>query len=152
MRAQLAAFSFAVATLVSGPGRADEAVQIDAQVKATITDLENRSWVAWKARDGNYFEQFTSGDHLDVGAGGPMDRDAVVSGVSSPACAVASYSVGPMRFVRLTADSAMLIYRAEQDTTCGGKPVPSPSWVTSVYVYRDGRWQNALFEDLPAAH
>ena len=53
--------------------------------------------------------------------------------------------------VALGADSAVLVYRAEQSTTCGGAPVPSPAWATSVYVYRGGRWLNVLYQQTPLA-
>ncbi|HEY1960904.1 MAG TPA: nuclear transport factor 2 family protein [Rhizomicrobium sp.] len=127
-----------------------EALQSDDQVRATLTNLENKSWEAWKARDGSYFQSFTSPDHVDVGLAGTMGQAAVVAGVSSHACVVASYSLEPMKFVRVAPDAAMLIYRANQNTTCNGKPIPTPSWITSLYAWRDGRWQNVLFEDVPA--
>lgn len=129
---------------------AEVPVQSDDQVRAKLTDLENKSWEAWKARDGSYFQTFAAPDHLDVGPGGAIGRAEVVAGVSSHACVVGSYSLEPMKFVRIAPDTAMLVYRANQDTSCNGKPIPTPSWITSVYVNRDGRWQNVLFEDIPA--
>lgn len=51
-----------------------------------------------------------------------------------------------MRFARVSGDTAMLVYRANQDTVCGTAAVPSPVLTTSVYVKRDGRWQNFLYE------
>src|SRR4029077_2166114 len=89
---------------------------------------------------------------LDVHSSGPLDKKAVVAAVSSPACVVKSYSVGGFRVTRLTADAARLVYRAEQHTTCAGHPVPSPSWIQSIYVRRDGRWQNAGFQVTDAAN
>jgi len=115
-------------------------------LESTLTGLEKQSWEAWQKRDGRYFEGFLSDDHVDVHAGGPAGKKAVVAGVASPICVVKSYSVTDFRLTPLGSDTALLVYRAEQDTTCGGQLVPSPSWVSSVYVRRDGRWQNALFQ------
>jgi hypothetical protein len=56
-----------------------------------------------------------------------------------------------MQYARIAKDTAALIYRAEQDTTCGGVKVPSPVWATSVFVRRDGRWQNFLYQHSAAA-
>jgi hypothetical protein len=42
--------------------------------------------------------------------------------------------------------TAALTYRAEQSTICGGKPVPSPVWVTSIYAKRGKRWLNVLYQ------
>jgi hypothetical protein len=129
---------------------ADVAAQTDDQVRTTVTDLEMKSWAAWKARDGSYFQGFTSPDHVDVGPGGSIGQVDVVAGVNSHTCVVESYSLEPMKFARIAPDAAMLLYRATQDTKCNGKPIPTPTWVTSVYVYRGARWLNFLFEDMPA--
>jgi len=120
-------------------------------VAPILVDLEKQSWEAWKKRDGAFFEKFLTEDHLDVHSSGPLDKKAVVAAVSSPACAVKSYSVSGFRVARLADDAARLVYRAEQGTTCSGHPVPSPSWIQSIYVRRDGRWQNAGFQVTDAA-
>ena len=118
----------------------------DAGLESVLVGLEKQSWEAWQKRDGSFFDGFLSDDHVDVHGGGPSGKKAVVAGVASPACVVKSYSVSGFRLTPLTPDAALLVYRAEQETTCGGRRVPSPSWVSSVYVRRDARWQNALFQ------
>jgi hypothetical protein len=118
----------------------------DTALEVTLVGLERQSWEAWQKRDGKFFDGFLSDDHVDVHSGGPSGKKAVVAGVSSPACVVRSYSVSDFTLTPLASDAALLVYRAEQDTTCGGHVVPSPSWVSSVYVRRDGRWRNALFQ------
>jgi hypothetical protein len=47
------------------------------------------------------------------------------------------------------ANTALLNYWAEQDTTCNGNAVPSPAWVSSLYVRRGERWVNALYQQTP---
>ena len=116
-----------------------------------LVALEQQSWVAWKARDAAYFKTFLSADHLEVGVGGVDGRDAVIASVGSPACHVQSYAIGQFRFLALSADAAVLVYRAEQNTTCGGVSVPSPAWATSVYVRRNGAWENAVYQQTPVA-
>jgi hypothetical protein len=46
-------------------------------------------------------------------------------------------------------DTALLAYRAEQKTMCGGFAVPSPAWVSSLYVKRGSRWVNVLYQQTP---
>ncbi|MGH9443676.1 MAG: nuclear transport factor 2 family protein [Thermoanaerobaculia bacterium] len=120
-------------------------------LKESLIGLEKRSWEAWQKRDGAFFADFVTDDHVDVHAGGPADKAAVVAVVGSPVCVVKSYSVGDFRFTQLGPDTALLVYHAEQDTSCGGNAVPSPSWVSSLYVRRNGRWKNALFQVSDAA-
>ncbi|MDB4908817.1 MAG: hypothetical protein JWO05_3601 [Gemmatimonadetes bacterium] len=115
----------------------------------TLVRLETLSWEAWKARDSVYFSRFLSADHVEMGAGGPGGKSYVVRSVASPACVVASYGTRDFHVVRFTADVAVLTYHAEQSTTCGGAPVPSPVWTSSLYVRRAGRWENALYQQTP---
>jgi hypothetical protein len=137
--------------LLSVVGASAAPLPDDAQVKSALIDLETRSWVAWKGHDGKYFDGFLSDDHVEVGFGGPIGKTSVVAGVSGPSCTVESYELGAMQFTRIAEDSAVLVYRAEQDTKCGGQPVPSPVWATSVYVRRDGKWLNFLYQHTAAA-
>ena len=128
-----------------------QAVAGEAAVRDRLISLERRSWVAWQNHDGAYFDRFLSADHVEVGPRGVTDKASVVAGVSSPACKVDGYALGDMQYTRIAADTAVLVYRAEQMTTCGGVNVPSPAWATSVYVERDGQWQNILYQQTPAA-
>jgi len=110
-----------------------------------IEQLEKLSWVAWQNHDADFFKQFLSADHVEVGVGGPTTKDAVVAGVGSGICTVRSYAIDHFTFTQFSATTAVLTYRAQQDTLCNGVAVPSPVWATSVYVFRDNRWMNAVY-------
>lgn len=133
---------FAFASLALGQGTL---VEKDA-LKETLIGLEKQSWEAWKKRDGKFFEKFLSDDHVEVGFGGRTNKATVVAGVASPVCVVKSYAVENFELTKLDANTAVLTYHAEQDTTCGGNAVPSPVWASSLYVRRGNRWLNALYQ------
>lgn len=114
-----------------------------------LPSLERQSWVAWQSHDHDFFAQVLATDHVDFGTRGIADKSGVIAGVASPACTVKSYALGDLKFTRLCADSAMIVYRAQQDTTCGSVRVPSPTWVTSVYVNRKGQSLNTSFQQTP---
>jgi hypothetical protein len=135
-----------VVLLAAGCATMNSSVGVDPTLAQQLQKLEEQSWVAWKARDGQFFATFLSDDHVEVGFRGPTDKATVVAGVASPACVVESYALGKFQATRLAADTAVLVYHAEQKTTCGGVAVPSPVWATSLYVFREGRWQNALYQ------
>jgi len=135
---------------LTGMAWASEAVD-DASVKNEIVALERQSWAAWKGHDGKFYEGFLSSDHIEVAPNGVSGKAQVVASVAGPACTVESYALSAIKFARIAADVAALTYRAEQKATCGGKPVPSPAWTTSVYVHRDGRWQNMIYQPTPAS-
>jgi len=120
-------------------------------VQSELEGLEKASWVAWKNRDARYFEHFLSEDHVEMGAGGTANKADVVATVASPNCVVASYAVDHFTLTQFSDNTALLTYRAQQDTKCGGKALPSPAWTSSLYVKRGGRWQNALFQQSTAA-
>jgi hypothetical protein len=116
----------------------------------TLIDLETRSWAAWQKMDAGFWDRFLSDDHIEInGYVGAVGKKAVLDGIRSKACHVASYKVDHFTFRQLDSGTAVLVYRAEQDTTCGGIKVPSPVWATSVYQLRGGRWQNVVYEHTP---
>jgi hypothetical protein len=120
-------------------------------LQETLVKLEKQSWEAWKNHDGKFFEGFLADEHIDVGGGGTTNKATTVSGVNSPACTVKTYAVDHFELTVLDTNAAILTYHAAQDTTCGGHPVPSPTWVSSVYIKHGDRWQNALFQQSKAA-
>jgi hypothetical protein len=121
----------------------------DSALRDTLVDLEKQSWVAWKGHDAAFFSSFLSDDHVEVGPRGILGKADIVAGVGSPACKVESYAVDHFAFTRVAEDTALLAYRAEQKTTCGGFAVPSPAWVSSLYVKRGARWVNVLYQQTP---
>lgn len=130
----------------SQPAAADKGTLQD-----TLVALEKQSWEAWKNHDGKFFQGFLSDDHVELGFGGPQNKASVVAGVAGPVCSVKSYEVDHFELAVVDANTALLTYHAAQDTTCGGQPVPSPVWVSSLYVKRDGRWFNFLYQQTKTA-
>ncbi len=112
----------------------------------SLVNLEKQSWAAWQHRDGAFFDRFLSEDHVEVGFGGITRKAAVVAGVSSSTCVVHSYAVDHFELTQLAPATAVLTYHAAQETLCAGRPVPSPVWVSSLYVFRAGRWLNAVYQ------
>jgi len=138
----------AAALLILWASGAQAAAKTD-PLAAQLIALEKQSWVAWQGHDGTFFDRFLSADHVEVGIGGPGDKAGVVAGVAGGGCTVASYVVDHFTFTRFSPDSALLTYRAQQDTSCGGVAVPSPVWASSFFVKRNGRWQNAAYVHTP---
>jgi hypothetical protein len=121
-------------------------------LQETLVNLERQSWEAWKRRDGKFYQDFLSDDHLEVGGGGVGDKSEIVAFVGSPTCVIKKYSVDNFKLTVFDAHTALLTYHAAQDTTCGGKAVPSPVWVSSLYVRRANRWLNASYQQTKASH
>jgi hypothetical protein len=115
-----------------------------------LIDLETQSWASWQKMDADFWDRFLSDDHIEIsGYVGATGKKDVIGGIRSKVCHVASYKVDHFTFRQLDAQTAVLVYRAQQDTTCGEIKVPSPVWATSLYQLRGGRWQNVLYEHTP---
>jgi hypothetical protein len=115
------------------------------EVKEHLIKLEKQSWEAWKNRDSKFFQDFLSGDHVEVGFGGLTNKAQVVAVVGSTVCTVKSYKLDRFEVKMLDKDTALLTYWEEQDTVCN-KQVPSPCWVSSLYMKRGDKWLNVFYQ------
>lgn len=115
-----------------------------------LITMEKKSWVAWKARDGAFFERFLSDDHVEIHPSGVARKAAVVATVATPHCVVNSYSLDSFKLTVFSEDAALLTYHAEQNTLCSGVAVPSPVWTGSLFIRRSGRWLNAAYQHTQA--
>ena len=124
----------------------------EGQLEVQITEMEKASWAAWQRMDANFWENFLSDDHIELNAYvGPVGKQAVVGGIAKKLCKVRSYKVDRFTFRQLDESTAILVYRADQDTSCGTVTVPTPNWATSIYRRRGDKWENVLFELTPIA-
>jgi hypothetical protein len=114
-------------------------------IKGSLGEAGKTIVEAWKNRDGKFFEEFLSDDHVEVGFGGVPNKKEIVEFVASPVCTVKSYQLDHFELKLLDQNTALLTYREAQDTICH-KVVPSPCWVSSLYMKRDGRWLNVLYQ------
>lgn len=135
-----------------GLAAASAASAPDQQLEKQLTALEEASWAAWRKMDVSFWEDFLSDDHIELNAFvGPVGKAVVIGGIAKKACQVRSYKVDHFTFRRLDENTALLVYRADQDTSCGSVTVPTPNWATSIYQRRNGKWKNVLFELTPIA-
>jgi hypothetical protein len=118
----------------------------DTAVKESLITLEKQSWEAWKGRNADFFKNFLSDDHVELGFYGAATKADVLATVATPACVVRSYSIDQFKVTFLDANTALLTYHAAQDTSCHDKPVPSPVWVGSLYIKRGDRWLNVFYQ------
>jgi hypothetical protein len=146
----LAAFPPRTALPFASANRPDVTAPAPDPLRDTLVSLERQSWQAWQRRDGAFFQAFLSDDHVEVGFRGIARKAAVVAGVASPACVVHGFTVDSFALTLLNPTTALLTYHAAQQTLCNGHAVPSPVWVSSLYVRRADRWLNALYQQTQA--
>lgn len=115
----------------------------------TLQSLERASWVARQDHDSTFFSHFLAPDHVETGASGRISRATVLAGVATRACVLRSYMIDSFRTTRIDEHTAVFTYHVRQATRCNGVAVSSPAWATSVYVFRDGHWLNAAYQQTP---
>lgn len=123
----------------------------DPRLEQDLVALEKQSWEAWKNRDGDFFEHFLSDDHVEIHPAGIAGKAGVVASVRTKGCVVGSYSLDGFKLTKFSDDAALLTYWADQNTLCNGIAVPTPVWTGSLFIKRDGRWINAVYQHTKAA-
>jgi hypothetical protein len=146
MKYALSFLAFVCLAIANGQTTTSESDAV--AIKEHLIKLEKQSWEAWKNRDGKFFQDFLSDDHVEVGLSGVTGKAEIVSFVGSPACTVKSYRLDRFQMKLLDKNTALLTYWEEQDTVCQ-KPVPSPCWVSSLYMKRGDKWLNVLYQQTP---
>src|SRR6476661_9880879 len=117
MRRTISFITVATALLLIFDLRANSESSNEAEIKEQLVKLEKQSWEAWKNRDGKFFQDFLSDDHVEVGFSGVANKATVVAGVGSPICVIRGYSVDRFELTVFDPNTALLTYYADQDTT-----------------------------------
>jgi hypothetical protein len=120
-------------------------------LQSTLTGIEQSLWEAWKTADFEVFRANLTENAVTTGSMGVMaGRDRMIEMMSQSPCDVTSYALSEIQLHRVSDDTAILTYRAEQDATCSGETLPSPVWVSSVYHNQGGAWRSVLYQETPA--
>jgi ketosteroid isomerase-like protein len=90
-------------------------------------------------------------DHQAVTAyyDGPVGRDAQIDGLKD--LKLTEYSPGKLTVTVLGRDAALVRYALAMAGTYKGRPVPARNIASAVWVRRDGRWQEAFYQETPQA-
>lgn len=114
-------------------------------LERTLLELEEAFWR--EAGNGAFYAANLIEDALMVFPApfGVMEKPATVNAVdASPAWL--RFELQEVRFVDLTDDSAVLVYRAKARDASGAA---YSAYITSVYVRRDGAWKLAVHQQTP---
>jgi quercetin dioxygenase-like cupin family protein len=74
-----------------------------------------------------------------------------VESILDPAYVLKSFSISDMHFAEIAPTVVLLTYKATETGTDHGKPLPSPLYISSVWVNKNGKWMNVLYQDTPEA-
>jgi len=120
-------------------------------VEQELVHTEFGFFEAWKSKDFTYFRSHIPENGVFWGEYGTFSRDQQLEEqqASAKACSVEGYSLSDFRVLPLAAGAYLLTYTAEQYATCGGEKVPVHMNGSSVYIFKDGRWQAIYRAEVP---
>jgi hypothetical protein len=106
---------------------------------------------AWKTKDTAYFRNHIPENGVFWGEYGTFSREQQVQEQENSAktCTVEGYSLSDFGVLPLATGAYLLTYRANQYATCGGDKVPAHMNGSSVYIFKDGRWQAIYRAEVP---
>jgi hypothetical protein len=143
----LAAGLFAVGSLVAPAG----ATAQDDLTKQ-LAGVEQRLWKGWAEGDATPLRHHATANYITIGDWGMMvGRDANIQATAAHSCDVKSYELDDWQLHRLSDETAVLTYEAEQDAVCDGTPVAPEVMVSAVYVMEDGEWKAGSYHETPIA-
>lgn len=127
------------------------AAQDNADLLATLSQIEQSLWQGWKDHDLAPFRTHMADEALNIGSGGiSAGKQETLDFMEHNPCDVSGFTFSDWAVHPLTDDVAILTYHATQDAVCDGETLPSPVNVSSVYVRREGQWMAASYQETPA--
>ncbi len=112
-------------------------------VEQELIHIETGFFEAWKIKDDAYFRGHIPANGVSWGESGTLSRDQQIAAQKTLAktCTVDGYSLSDFGVMPLTAGSYLLTYKVDQYATCDGTKLPVHMNGSSVYIFKDGRWQ-----------
>jgi hypothetical protein len=120
-------------------------------VDQELVRTETGFFEAWKSKDVSYFRNHIPENGIFWGEYGTASRDQQLEEQkgSAQACVVGGYRLSDFGVLPLASGAYLLTYKAEQHATCGGQQVPVHMNGSSVYIFKDGRWQAIYRAEVP---
>src|SRR5262249_52976038 len=118
-------------------------------LQETLLALEKESLEALKKQDVKALERLCAAEFVAVlGDGTRLTRKEFLDMV--PQYKLEEYSLSEVELVRLGRDAALLLYRdTSKSAFAGAAPEEETLRVSSVWVRRDGQWENTFYQETP---
>jgi hypothetical protein len=124
---------------------------VQGNVQQQLVSIETGFFEAWKTKDDTYFRSHMLASGVFWGEDGTLARDQQLQKqqASAKTCAVEGYGLSDFHLLPLTTGAYLLTYTAEQYATCGGEKLPIHITGSSIYVFKERRWQAIYRAEVP---
>lgn len=126
------------------------AAQAQTALETTLMAREKAAWDAFGKGDGKFFDSFLTADAMLVSEFGIAPKAQTVKDINTKPCEIKSYKFNNFKVIVVNATTAVAVYEAEQDATCGGQPAPKKVYCSSVYVKQKGKWLGKFHQESTA--
>ena len=127
---------------------AEASTRDDAAMKEQIIAQVDTFMHAWKMHDAAALAATMAPEFLYVSSQGVAPKEGIV-GALTHACTLTNYSLSDVRVVRISSDSAAVVYKIHQSASCAGHADPPVVLNTDTLVRRDGKWLFLLTTSTP---
>ena len=128
---------------------AEATTRDDAAIKEQIIAQVDTFMHAWEKRDAAALAATLAPEFLYVSSQGVAPKEGAV-GALTQTCTLTSYSLSDVKVVRISSDSAALVYKIHQSASCAGHAEPAVTLNTDTLVRRDGKWLFLLTTSTPS--
>lgn len=142
MRNVLAVLASAVLCALPEPSAAADRIAPRARLQQTLVAESEAFMQHWQRGNMAGLSRILTADFLYAGPQGVSSRKSALDVIRQ--CHLSSYSFDDLKMRRLSAGSAVLIYRLKQDLTCFGKKEPPLTLNSDTFVRRGGKWYIVL--------
>lgn len=111
----------------------------DPSLKEVLVTRVDSFMSAWKKQDAAALTAILAPEFLYVSSRGATGREGIVAALTH-ACTLTSYTVSDVQLVRISSESAALVYKIHQNSSCAGHPDPPVALNTDTLVRREGKW------------
>jgi hypothetical protein len=123
---------------------ADDAGSATDAVEKSLRQLND----AFVSRDAGTLRKLMIADHISITPyAGREGRDKQIQ--SLPNYTIEKYSTEKMKANAIAKDVVLLTYEVRYSGTYKGKALAPRSMASSIWVRRDGRWQEAVYQETP---
>src|SRR5215469_12490063 len=140
-----------ILTLTAAISALAQSPQKTVALEQDLVRTETGFFEAWKTKDQAYFRSHIPENGVFWGEYGTFSRAQQLEEqkTSAKECTVEGYSLSDFGILPLASGAYLLTYKAEQYATCGGEKVPVHMNGSSVYIFKEGRWQAVYRAEVP---
>ena len=135
----------------SNGGNSNTGVKPEKDLTASITEVENNFYAAWKKKDGKFFEENLTDNFVGVGGEGRNGKESVAKSIAGFPCDVKSTSTADEAAIEVAEGVVVFTAKDTSVVECDGKAMPNPLWAATVYVKDGDKWKAAFHQTAPAA-